>query len=183
MRKSLKFLLLFLCVGVVLTGCGKKKDGESSSSKKNDDMKEIVISDDGFGVTTLKYSKDKDYEVKEKDGGKYTTVIIKSKKENFALELYHFDTFIGSYEDIQTNRSKDNEYKEYKWNGFDGYSYNGDKYSINLNILLKASESDNKAKALFGSMEYYDYSTSNVSETFKGKAVQDLLNSITFEEK
>ena len=183
MRKSLKFLLLVLCVGFIFTGCGKKKEEESSSSKKNDDMKEIVISDDGFGVTKLKYSKDKDYEVKTEDGGKYTTIVIKSEKENFKLELYHFDTFIGTYEDGQTNRSKDNEYKEYKWNGFSGYSYNGDKYSIDMNILLKSDDSSSKAKALFGTMDYVDYKSANVSETFKSKDVQDLLNSITFEEK
>ena len=50
-----------------------------------------------------------------------------------------------------------------------------------MNILLK--ENDNKAKALFGTMSYEDYKSANVSETFKSKDVQDLLNSITFEEK
>lgn len=182
MRKSLKFLLLVLCVGFIFTGCGKKKDGDTNTStKKDDSMKEVVISDDGFGVTKLKYSKDKDYEVKTEEGGKYTTVIISSKEENFKLELYHFDTFIGTYEDGQDSRSTSDEYKEYKWNGFNGYSYHGDKYSIDMNILLK--ENDNKAKALFGTMSYEDYKSANVSETFKSKDVQDLLNSITFEEK
>lgn len=180
MKKSLKFLLLVLCVGVILTGCGKKKEGETTT-KKDDNMKEVVISDDGFGVTKLKYSKDKDYEIKTEDGGKYTTIIIKSVKENFKLELYHFDTFIGTYEDGQTNRSKNNEYKEYKWNGFSGYSYNGDKYSIDMNALLK--ENDNKAKALFGTLSNVNDKDANASETFKGKDVQDLLSSITFEEK
>ena len=98
-------------------------------------------------------------------------------------KLYHFDTFIGTYEDGQSNRSKDNEYKEYKWNGFSGYSYNGDKYSIDLNILLKSNDSNSKAKALFGTMSNLDDKDANASETFKGKDVQDLLSSITFEEK
>ena len=82
---------------------------------------------------------------------------------------------------MQKNRSTSTEYKEYKWNKYNGYSYDGDKYSINFNILLK--ENDNKAKVLFGAMEYEDYKTADVSENFKSKSIQDLLNSITFEEK
>ena len=70
---------------------------------------------------------------------------------------------------------------EYTWNNLKGYTYNGDKFSISFNVLLK--DNSNSSKALFGQMSYIDNNTANIEETFRSEGFQKILNSITFEEK
>lgn len=168
-------IILTLCL---ITGCSKKSENNSKKNVSSDE--EIIIKDEGFGTTKLSYSKDKDYKVSFDNTGKYTTVKVESEKENFVLEMYHFDSVVVSYEEGKENRKNSNEFKEYKWNGYEGYSYNGDKYSIDFNVLLKTN--DNKVKALFGTVSYSDSNTANVSEVFKSSEFQKLLKSISFEE-
>ncbi|MCR4581177.1 MAG: YgdI/YgdR family lipoprotein [Bacilli bacterium] len=173
MKKKIFVCLFALMMVFTLTACGSK-------NQTKDDRKEITIKDEGYGTTTLKYSKDKDYEVKEETGGKYKTIKVTSKKENFDLELYHTDTAIESYRAGKENRKSTKEFKEYTWNNYQGYSYDGSKYMINFNILLKDAEGN--SKVLFGSMSYVDYKEANVTELFKSEDFQNLLNSISFTE-
>lgn len=174
MKKILISLLLVVTL-FNLTGCGKKE-------KNNEDVKtnDIVISDEGFGTTTLSYSKDLDYTVNEEKGGKYKEFTIRSEKENFELQLYHTDIYNTGYNANKETRSKVNGYKEYKWGNLEGYSYGASKDSIKFNILLK--DNDGRYKLLFGSMESIDYNNANIPETFESENIQKLLNSIKFSE-
>ncbi len=172
MKKVLVSLLLVVTL-FSLTGCGKDEP-------KKENVKNIVISDEGFGTTTLSYSNDLDYEVKEETGGKYKEYTIKSVKENFELQLYHTDIYENGYNANKDIRSKVQGYKEYKWGNLEGYSYGASKDSIKFNIVLKVEEG--KYKLLFGSMESIDYNNANIPETFESDNVQKLLNSIKFSE-
>ena len=179
MKKKIVLSLLIVLSLIMITGCNKDK--KNTTKKKVSTDKEIVLKDEGFGTTTMIYSKDKDYKIEEEHSGKYTELTITSEKENFKMQLYHFDTSSASFGIGKANRSGSEGFMEYTWNNYKGYTYNGDKNSISFNILLK--DDSGSSKALFGSMEYVDVNTANVTETFRGENIQKLLNSITFEEK
>ena len=179
MKKKIVLSLMLIVSIFMITGCGSKKEEKKKESKKEDTMKEIVLKDEGFGTTTFKYDKNKDYEIKEETGGKYKTLIISSEEENFEVEIYHVDTSDDGYNSTKENRSNSDEFKEYTWNKYKGYSYDGSKTGISFNILLKDGK---EAKVLFGEFDYKDYKTANIAETFKSVSIQNLLNSITFKE-
>ncbi|MBP3840712.1 MAG: hypothetical protein IK997_01150 [Bacilli bacterium] len=180
MKKKLFIGALLIVLFVTITGCGKDKNTNKTKTIREEDKK-IVLKDDSFGTTTMTYAKDKDYEIKEEHTGKYTQLTITSQKENFELQLYHFDTTSANFGTGKANRSNSNGFMEYTWNSLKGYTYNGDKFSISFNVLLK--DNSNSSKALFGQMSYIDNNTANIEETFRSEGFQKILNSITFEEK
>ena len=174
MKKILVSLLLVVAL-VSLTACGKKED-----KKEEQNTKEVVINDEGFGKTTLAYNKDLDYKVDEAHDGKYMDVIISSENENFEFELYHFDISETGYNLNKENRKNQEGYKEYKWNGLEGYVYNVSNDSTYINILLK--NNDGQLKALFGSLTSINYNTANIPGVVESDNFQKLLNSIKFSE-
>ena len=97
MKKKILFGLFVILTVVTLTGCGKKED-------KN--LKEITLKDDGFGTTVIKYKQDKDYEIKEETGGRFQEKIIKSKSENFTMDIYHTESSETSYNVSKENRKE-----------------------------------------------------------------------------
>lgn len=179
MKKKIALVLMLVFTVFALTGCNKNKVTKTKTAKKDTD-KQIVLKDEGFGTTTFTYSKDKDYVVKEETGGKYKSLIISSEKENFELQIYHFDTTSASFGTGKANRSDSNGFKEYTWNNYKGYTYNGDKDLISFNILLK--DNSNSSKALFGQMQPLNRNEANIEETFRGDNIQKLFNSISFKE-
>ena len=66
------------------------------------------------------------------------------------------------------------------WNKYDGYSYNGDKYSIDFNIYLDEIADTNMMIGLFGTVKYINYNEANVTEDFNSEDVQNFLNTLTF---
>jgi len=178
MKKKLFIGVLLVALIAAITGCNKEKDKSKQKTTKETDKK-IVLKDDSFGTTTMTYSKDKDYEIKEEHTGKYTQLTITSQKENFELQLYHIDTTSASFGIGKANRSGSIGFMEYTWNGLKGYTYNGDKSSISFNVLLK--DDSNSSKALFGQMSSSN-TNANIEETFRSEDFQKVLNSIAFEE-
>ena len=174
MKKKIVLCLMLLVSVFMITGCGSKKESNKEKTKKEDTRKEIVLKDEGYGTTTFKYAKDKEYEIKEETGGKYKELIISSEKENFELQIYHTDQVEASYEIAKNNRSVREGFKEYTWNKLDGYSYNASKTSISFNILLE------DGKVLFGVFDAINSDDADMPEAFSGDSIQDLLNSITF---
>ena len=175
MKKKIVLSLMLIVSLFMITGCGSKKESNKEKEKKVEDTrKEIVLKDEGYGTTTFKYDKDKDYEIKEETGGKYKELIISSETENFELQIYHTDQIEASYEIGKNNRSNSSEFKEYTWNKYNGYSYNGSKTSISFNILLE------DGKVLFGVFDSINADEADMPETFKGDSIQSLLKSITF---
>ena len=174
MKKKIVLSLMLIVSLFMITGCGSKKETTKKETKKEDTTKQIVLSDAGYGTTTFTYDKTKDYEVKEETGGKYKELTITSNEENFELQIYHTDQSEASYNVAKNNRSNSDEFKEYTWGKYEGYSYNGSKTGISFNILLE------DGKVLFGEFDYVDYKTADITETFKGDSIQKLLSSITF---
>ena len=171
MKKRILIGIFIILVVVTITGCGKKED-------KN--KKDLIIEDSGYGKTVLKYKQDKDYEVKEEVGGKYKEIFVTSNSENFTMQLYHTDSTDVGYNTGKDNRKENVGFKEYTWNGLNGYIYNANKNGVSFNILLKTT--DGRAKVLFGNIEPNDMKTANVLELFESDDFQKMMSSITFSE-
>ena len=178
MKKKLFIGVLLLGLIITITGCSKDK--VVKKIKKEDPDKKIVLKDESFGTTTMTYSKDKDYVIKEDNSGKYTELTITSETEGFELQIYHIDITSAGFGTSKANRSGSTGFMEYTWNSLKGYTYNADKNMISFNILLK--DNSNSSKALFGQMSSTNTNT-NVEEIFRSEEFQKILNSITFEEK
>ena len=170
MKKKILFGLFVILAVVTLTGCGKKEDNN---------LKDITLKDEGYGTTVLKYNKDKDYTIKEETGGKYKELDIRSESDKIRIQLYHTDSYEESYNAGKNNRKESTGFKEYTWNGLNGYIYNADKNSVSFNILLKVN--DKKAKVLFGEISTTNTSADALS-IFTGDEFQKMMNSITFTE-
>jgi len=177
MKKKILIVLLIVVTLVGLTGCNKKeeKGDVKTTTTTTAAANKIVLNDKGFGKTELSFDKNKDYKLKEETNGKYISIDVESEKENFELQLYHFDTNKNSYETGKKNREKSGDYKEYTWGKFKGYSFDGSKFSIKFNIQLTDD------KALFGELDSQDKKV-DIREVFKSADFQKLLNSISFTE-
>ena len=164
-------LILFL---LLLTSCSLYKYEETTN-----EYKKMILVDTNFGTTSFSYPKDKDYVIQREKSNNPATIYTTSEKENFVLYINHINTTNDSYETSKKNRTKSSSYKEYKWNNFKGYSFNGSKDNINFIIMLK--EDNEYAIGLFGTLK-----TSNdvdATELFKSDEFQKMMNSITFETK
>ena len=176
-RKILVLLIAFMFLFTV-TGCKENKVG------KKDDRKSIVLNDTTYGFkTTFKYQKDEKYEVKEVSGGKYKEIEIENKKNNLEFDIYYFEMLDSSYDSSKKTRKESEGYKEYKWGNFEGYIYNVSDHSLNFNILLRKGTKDKSLVGIFGEVSSIDYKGTDVLTSFNNKEIQDLLNSIKFEEK
>ena len=162
-----------------VTGC--KKD---SSIKANSNTKIIELNDENFGFkTTFNYPKSDKYVVKEQSGGKYKEIIIENEKNNLEFDIYYFEMSNSSY-DLSKKTRKDSEgYKEYKWGDYEGYIYNVSEHSLNFNIALRKETKNKSLVGIFGEVSSIDYKGTDVLTSFTSKDIQNLLNSITFEEK
>ena len=181
--KKLLISILVLTTLLNLSGCNSKNEQKENNEETNNNIvstKSVTLEDEDIGITTFKFDSNKDYEIKEEYSGKYVDVTLSSKIENFELQLYHFITNDISYENNKNSRSESNNFKEYKWNDFDGYTYNGSKNSISFNIFLK--NNDGEVKALFGEMSSQNIENANISEFFESENFQKFLNTITFSE-
>lgn len=174
--KKIMYTLAVLVLVVTITGCGSKKE-----KKSNNETMTIEDKNNGF-KTTFTYPKDKKFEIEDaKEEGKYKEVIIKNTDKNIKMDLYYFEIYDSSFESAKESRSNSDNYKEYTWNGYKGYIYNGNKYSLLFNILLKGESDGKMGVGLFGSVDYLDYNSANVLESFNSSDIQDLLNTIKFE--
>ena len=177
MKKNLKSILVIGLMIIVLftfTGCGKKDEKE--------DLKSIIYKDEKSGYTlTFKAPKDSKFEVKEEQNtGKFNEMIINNEDLNVSLDIYYVEMTDSSYNSGKEARSADEGYKEYKWNKYDGYSYNGDKYSTYFEVYLDNDNSEGMMIGLFGSVEYINYDNANVLEAFNSDDLQKFLSSMEF---
>ena len=167
------FTLLFL-----VAGCKKEE------TIKKDDNNSIILEDVNKGFkTTFSYPKNFKYEVKDITGGKYKEITIDNEKNNIAFDMYYFEILDSSYIGAMDTRKNSDGFKEYKWGNYDGYIYNVSKTSLNVNILLRKETKKKKAVGIFIEVSPIKYKDADVLELFNSKDIQNLLNSIVFEEK
>ena len=97
--------------------------------------------------------------------------------------MYYFEILDSSYIGAMDTRKNSDGFKEYKWGNYDGYIYNVSKTSLNVNILLRKETKKKKAVGIFIEVSPIKYKDADVLELFNSKDIQNLLNSIVFEEK
>ncbi len=181
--------ILFAALALLLiTGCGEKKENNNQDTKipdKKEETSELVILDSKTGyTTTFTYPNEKKYSIKKTiDTGKFVNVVFEIPEKNLSFDVYYFESTTSSYDTLMENRKGSKGFKEYKWNSYSGYTYNGDKYSVDFNIFLSKIEDTNNMVGLFGTVEYIDYSKANVLEDFNSEEVQNLLNTVKFKVK
>ena len=176
-KKKLFVLALVLLSLFAFTGCGKGND-----EKKDEVKNQIIYLDDNSGYkVTFDYKNNEKYEItRTNESGKFKEIIFENKDKNLKFDIYFTETYIGSYNTQKTNRNASKGYKEYDFGSYKAYAYNADKYSLDFNVLLDSNEDKNVEVILFGNVEYIDYSTANVEETFNSSDVQEFLKTIKF---
>ena len=120
-KKILLGLVVITSLCLLLTGCGKNKDDDEIKNK-------MVLHDNrtGYTLTFTFDEKDVDKFVKVKDEqteGAFAQVEYRNEEKNMSLDMYFFKTSDESYVKGQENRMTSEHYKEYTWNGYEGYSY------------------------------------------------------------
>ncbi len=175
MKKKI-ILLLCLFVGIfTLTGCGE--------TKKEKELKKITYLDKESGYQTVfSYDEEKvkyeDVKVEE-DGGKYEELSFKSTDKNLEFESYYVVSRAKTYNDSQEDRKEHENYKEYTFGKYKGYSYGHSDEKLTLNIILEEDGED--YIYLFVSVETISNTEKNIKELFEDKDIQDTFNSLKFE--
>ena len=175
MKKKILAILLSLTLVLTITGCGKDKKEEKKESSKT------LTYEDGGYKTTFKDATNGNFELKDgSTGGKFKEVKLTNKEKNIEVTMYYAEMVDETYDSMENSRKDDEGYKTYKWNKYEGYIYDADKYSLNFNIHLANKEDKEYGVILFGEVSAIDNKTANVLEDFNSDEVQKLLNSIEF---
>lgn len=175
MKKKILVFFLSLTLVLTITGCGKDKKEE-----KKENAKTLTYEDGGY-KTTFKDTTNGNFELKDvSTGGKFKEVQLVNESKNIKITMYYVEMVDETYEVMENSRLEMKGYKTYKWNNYEGYIYDADKYSLNFNIHLAKKEDKEYGVILFGEVSAIDSSKANVLEDFNSDEVQKLLNSIEF---
>ena len=176
MKKLRYILIIIMCI--FLSGCGDEK-------KETDSRPSIILEDKTAGLTTTwKYEENEKYSYHDSDyQGKYKEIIVRNENLNMRITLYYFETTNEIFTSSKENRRNRPGFKEYNWNGYDGYAYNGDSEKISFQILLNTNEELNRTMAIAGEVNYLEQQNANVTETFNEEAFQKFMNTIEYRER
>ena len=171
MKKKILFIVLVIVGLFTFTGCGKSVETTKEKAKNNIEI----------------HSKDKNY---------YTTFksdkFIQKKPEYMQIDSEDLGVFISfqyiesskeTYDYYKTHNLFGNEYgkgdtKDYKWNKYDGYTYNIEQNSISFRVLLKDdAENSIVLSGYVGSNHTKDL---DFTKDFDNKDIQSLLNTMKF---
>lgn len=176
MKKKILAILLSLTLVLTITGCGKDKKEE----EKKENVKTLTYEDGGY-KTTFKDATNGNFELKDgSTGGKFKEVKLVNESKNIEATMYYVEMVDETYETMENSRKEKKGYKTYKWNNYEGYIYEADKYSLNFNIHLAKKEDKEYGVIIFGEVSAIDNKNANVLEDFNSDEVQNLLNSIEF---
>ena len=182
MKKGLKILVFILCVSMLtlMTGCEKEEKIESK------EMDSFEISQPIVGTMTFSYPKSLAFSVtSEEETGREGApdlekrIIYDIYSPDYISNLIMIPSFGPEeyYVKDKEERKKDPGYKEYKWGGYEAYSY-GTNDNFGFNILLYTDK--------IGFIYYIEgqaYTNDNkrgIIQIFNEKGIQDLLNSLVY---
>lgn len=175
-----KYLWLFL-IPIILfgvTACTTKEKVEEITTKT------IELSDSEFRMkTTFTYDKGENYTNIEYDEDREEGKELSFENRDFNLEfdMYYTDMRVDSYDSLQRSRSKQANYKEYKFGTYKAYTYGRSNDELEMNILLD-TDRDDIAKVLFVKVEKMEDETNeSVIELLESQVIQDFFNSIQME--
>ncbi len=179
MNKKLLLLLLIPAVLFMMTGCGATHEKGAKDKKLT---KTIELSDSKLGfTTTFTYDAEENFsDVEEDDSGKSTAINFKNEDLDVTFNMYYTTMKDTTYNETEKARSKQKNYKEYKFGDYEAYAYSELDDRINLNILLGIDE-DKMAEVLFASIERIDTDESvNVPKLLEDEKLQAFFKSMEF---
>ena len=188
-RKIFGIVGIMLVALLLLAGCGAKdnntasKDAKSSPTKKASGPKEdLVYEDTSHGYkTTFKYSKD-DFRVTKEEVSSVTglnEMYLEDKDLDINVRLsYTIYNYAKAYSSIKSGKKSLPSYKEYTWNGIEGFMYGlGDNY---ITFMIPLELNDSNELVLTVLVTPIKDSKSSVIKAAQGEVVQDFLKSITY---
>ena len=174
--KSKLLLFLFLIVGILtITACNK-----------NTQKKTIELYDQKLGYkTTFYYDEKENYsDVIADNSNKSTEIEFSNQDLNLQFKMYYYETGKSIYENSKEKRANKKYYKEYTFGEYKAYGYSDYNDQYFLIITLSYDEKAKAYNSIFVSIEQMSNDKEkSVYEVVNDKKVQELLNSITFEEK
>ena len=171
---------------ILVTGCQKgteetKKEAQKPKTEE-ETIKTIELVDEKLAYqTTFTYpAEEKFSNIEYYDEGASKEITFKNEELDLNFQMYYTSMTIESYKNSEEARSHQKYYKKYKFGKYEAYAYSNYESSLNMNILLK--ETDSKmAQVLFVSMERIDAKEEVVvADVVDSKKLQDFYNSIKF---
>lgn len=172
--KKLLLLIIFIVPLLFITGCGKEEEKVV--------LKSIEYFDDGYGFkTTFKYDPSLTFtNVEYNDEGKAKELEFENKELGLDFSMYYTDSSKKLADSVKESRSEKSYYKEFKFNGYEGYCYSD--YDDQLYVIINLKEDKNNVEYdLFISIESKDTDTV-VYDVFTQNILQDFFKSIEFED-
>lgn len=166
-RKLIKYLVLFSCCALFVTGCS----GESSSSSVYNDKAQSSINGSSFGIDSVSNtansadsdfdsSADKEASVDDSSIDKEFSVDDTSKSEKL---VYTYDLSFSAFKEDKKDITENIEKAVEETNGFvENSSYSDSYYS--LTVKVPTEEKDNFVKSITKDVNYDDYSLNKAVE-------------------
>jgi len=174
MKKIICILLVALSF-TFLFGCEKKSE-----------LTTVEFLDKQFNLlTTFEYDKSLDYTFtnNEVQQNEYASMRMVCSKLNIIVDFQYDELSKAQFLINKESVEKYNDYKEYKYNGYDAYTFSTDKDNLYSLIILGDSMEDYNP-ALYLTFSTIDSSAeTNIKEVYDSDEFQKFINTIKFEKK
>jgi len=175
MNKKILLGVLVIISLFLVTGC------DNTTSSTYDQNAFVLHYGDTSYAATLKKEDNQNFILysKDKTTYMYEKLTISNKNLNILFDLRFTDVTKEEYDLLNESRKTAAEYKEYTWNGYKGYSYDGNNYNISY-VILVDDANEQRYKIVQGSLSYYNKENSNVTDAFKSDEFQKFINTIEY---
>lgn len=194
MKKKLVLSLLVIVALFTFTACGSKENGKDNKvdnnvskdvTEKKESKEELVYEDTNHGYkTTFKYNKD-DFVITKSGISSNTNlneVYLESKNLDINMRLsYTFYDHAKAYSSMKASKKSLPTYKEYTWNGIEGFMYGMGENYITFMIPLELNTSDELILTVL--ITPLTNPKDSVLKVAQGSTIQDFLNTIVYEKK
>ena len=183
MKRKIIISLLIIAGLFIITGCENKDNKNTNTKAKKVADSELVYEDTTHNTkTTFKYNKE-DFEVTKEEvnlNTNITEIYLQNKKLNIDMRLaYTYYNQSKVYSNMKSSKKELPTFKEYTWNGINGFMYGlGENY---MNFIIPLEVNDSNEIILTVLVTPIDDPKTSVLEACKGEVIQDFLNSIEYE--
>ena len=154
---------------------------------KGGKLQEVTLTEELYSgeskmSATVGYSKKAGF-TEEKEEGLDSYIKLNNEAKNYSVELsLCADTTYENNKEV--SKEEDEDFKEVKFNQYNGYIYKGSDSRIEGNILLEGNEEDNQYKYIKLTVEildaYEEGKEVDIKSIYDSKEVQMILNSIKY---
>ena len=174
MKKIIYVLLAFISV-TFLFGCEKKPE-----------MVKVEFFDQQFKLlTSFEYDKELDYTFTNspQEENEYASMKMVCKDLNVIVDFQYDELSKKQFLINKESVSKYDDYQEYKYNGYDGYTFSTDKDNL-YSLIILGDNMDDINTSLYLRFSTIDSSIeTNIKKVYDSEEFQAFLNSIKFEKK